>query len=159
MPFTTMTRNNPETIDETDNIAITITGVPPDRAGELKNAVDTLLAGWTYSSTASDTWVLKMTPSALAQLKSDTLTQSMATIENRINGLGLTEPVIQQHGRADSEHEILVQLPGVSDPARGWSCSRCRRNSRFKKCSTGRIRLVKRPSPPTTACCRRIARS
>ncbi|MEZ5363986.1 MAG: protein translocase subunit SecD [Bryobacterales bacterium] len=118
VPFTTMTRNNPETIDETDNIAITITGVPPDRAGELKNAVDTLLAGWTYSSTASDTWVLKMTPSALAQLKSDTLTQSMATIENRINGLGLTEPVIQQHGRADSEHEILVQLPGVSDPAR-----------------------------------------
>ncbi|MCB9385226.1 MAG: protein translocase subunit SecD [Bryobacterales bacterium] len=118
VPFTTMTRNNPETIDETDNIAITITGVPTDRAGELKNAVDTLLTGWTYNSTSSDTWVLKMTPSALAQLKSDTLTQSMATIENRINGLGLTEPVIQQHGRADSEHEILVQLPGVSDPAR-----------------------------------------
>ena len=42
----------------------------------------------------------------------------MATIENRINGLGLTEPVIQQHGRAEAEHEILVQLPGVSDPAR-----------------------------------------
>ncbi|MCY4189596.1 MAG: protein translocase subunit SecD, partial [Bryobacterales bacterium] len=37
---------------------------------------------------------------------------------NRINGLGLTEPVIQQHGRAEAEHEILVQLPGVSDPAR-----------------------------------------
>ena len=118
VPFTAIERNNPETIEETDDIAITITGVPPDRASELKTAVETLLLGWNYSSTSSDTWVLRMTPSALAQLKADTLTQSMATIENRINGLGLTEPVIQQHGRADAEHEILVQLPGVSDPAR-----------------------------------------
>ena len=46
------------------------------------------------------------------------VTQSIATIENRVNGLGLTEPVIQQHGRADAEYEILVQLPGVSDPQR-----------------------------------------
>jgi preprotein translocase subunit SecD len=118
VPFTSIERNNPETIEATDDIAITIAGVPPDRASELKTAVETLLPGWRYGSTASDTWVLEMTPSALAQLKADTLTQSMATIENRINGLGLTEPVIQQHGRADAEHEILVQLPGVSDPAR-----------------------------------------
>ena len=118
VPFTSIARNNPETIEETDNIAITIAGVPPDRAADLKSSVDTLLGAWTYSSTASDTWVLKMRASALVQLKADTLTQSMATIENRINGLGLTEPVIQQGGRAGTEHEILVQLPGVSDPAR-----------------------------------------
>jgi preprotein translocase subunit SecD len=117
-PFGSITRNNPETIDETDGIAITVTGVPTDRASDFKSSVETLLGGWSYSSSTSDTWVLKMTPSALAQLKSDALTQSMATISNRINGLGLTEPVIQQHGRADAEHEILVQLPGVSDPAR-----------------------------------------
>ena len=42
----------------------------------------------------------------------------MRTIEQRINGLGLTEPAMQQHGRADAECEILVQLPGVDDPAR-----------------------------------------
>ena len=54
----------------------------------------------------------------MLRLKAETLQQSMSTIENRINGLGLTEPVIQQHGRAEAEHEILVQLPGVSDPAR-----------------------------------------
>ncbi len=39
-----------------------------------------------------------MRPSALAALKGNTVTQSIATIENRVNGLGLTEPVIQQHG-------------------------------------------------------------
>ncbi len=42
----------------------------------------------------------------------------MRTIEQRINGLGLTEPTIQLHGRTDAEYEILVQLPGVDDPAR-----------------------------------------
>ena len=44
--------------------------------------------------------------------------QSIETITNRVNALGLTEPVVQQQGRADSEFEILVQLPGVDDPAR-----------------------------------------
>ena len=118
IPFTSIVRNNPETIEETDDITITATGIPTDRASEFKEAVEALLGGWNYTSSTTDTWELKMTPSALSQLKADTLTQSMATIENRVNGLGLTEPVIQQHGRSDAEHEILVQLPGVSDPAR-----------------------------------------
>jgi preprotein translocase subunit SecD len=54
----------------------------------------------------------------LLQVKRDTVERSIQTISNRINNLGLTEPVVQQHGRADAEFEILVQLPGVDDPAR-----------------------------------------
>src|SRR3989441_12498903 len=42
--------------------------------------------------------------------------QSEETIRRRIDALGLTEPVIQQHGRG--ENEILVQLPGEGDPTR-----------------------------------------
>jgi preprotein translocase subunit SecD len=44
------------------------------------------------------------------------MTQSLETIERRINALGLTEPTIQPHGR--NENEILVQLPGEGDPTR-----------------------------------------
>jgi preprotein translocase subunit SecD len=51
-------------------------------------------------------------------LKRDTVVRSIQTISNRINALGLTEPVVQQEGRADSDYRILVQLPGVDDPAR-----------------------------------------
>ena len=116
--FGSMTRNNPETIEDADTIEIVVSGVPTDRAADFKSSVEALLVDWNYTSTTSDTWQLRMKPAALARLKGDTLTQSMATIENRVNGLGLTEPVIQQHGRADAAHEILVQLPGVSDPAR-----------------------------------------
>jgi preprotein translocase subunit SecD len=44
--------------------------------------------------------------------------RSIQTIGNRINALGLTEPVVRQEGRADSDYRILVELPGVDDPAR-----------------------------------------
>jgi preprotein translocase subunit SecD len=61
---------------------------------------------------------MTLKPTELIALKKDTVTRSIQTIENRINGLGLTEPTIQQRGRAEADYEILVQLPGVDDPAR-----------------------------------------
>jgi preprotein translocase subunit SecD len=61
---------------------------------------------------------MKMTPSDLIEIKRNAVAQSIDTITNRVNALGLTEPVVRQEGRADSEFEILVQLPGVDDPGR-----------------------------------------
>jgi preprotein translocase subunit SecD len=52
------------------------------------------------------------------KLKDDTLTQSINTIDKKINGLGLSESSVQKRGGSNSEAEILVQLPGVDDPAR-----------------------------------------
>ena len=45
------------------------------------------------------------------------MTQTMATIERKINALGLAESSVQPTGRSDAEAELLVQLPGVDDPA------------------------------------------
>ena len=59
-----------------------------------------------------------MRPSELVTLKRDTVDRSLQTISNRINQLGLTEPTVQQYGQADTDYEILVELPGVDDPAR-----------------------------------------
>jgi len=59
---------------------------------------------------------LTLRQSAIAQIQEATMTQSLETIERRINALGLTEPTIQLHGRKDNE--ILIQLPGEGDPAR-----------------------------------------
>src|SRR5262249_27489982 len=42
----------------------------------------------------------------------------IATIDKKINGLGLSESTVQQRGGSASDAEILVQLPGVDDPAR-----------------------------------------
>src|SRR5208283_5014316 len=61
-------------------------------------------------------YLLTLRQSAIARIQESTMTQSLETIERRINALGLTEPTIQQHGT--KENEILVQLPGEGDPER-----------------------------------------
>jgi preprotein translocase subunit SecD len=73
---------------------------------------------WDASSAAGEPngYTLTLRQSAIAQIQEATMTQSLETIERRINLLGLTEPTIQLHGRKDNE--ILIQLPGEGDPAR-----------------------------------------
>jgi len=57
-------------------------------------------------------------PSELIALKEDTVKRAIDTIGNRIDQLGLAEKSVQQYGRAGADYEILIQLPGVDDPAR-----------------------------------------
>ncbi len=57
-----------------------------------------------------------MKPQILADLKNKAVTQAIETIRNRIDALGVSEPTIQEHGLG--QYQILVQLPGVDDPAR-----------------------------------------
>ena len=56
--------------------------------------------------------VLKKT--ALISLKKSALQQNVTTLRNRVNELGVAEPVIQQQG----DNRIVVQLPGIQDSAR-----------------------------------------
>ncbi|WP_022948858.1 protein translocase subunit SecD [Methylohalobius crimeensis] len=48
------------------------------------------------------------------EIKSFALKQNLTTLRNRVNELGVAEPVIQQQG----EDRIVVQLPGVQDTTR-----------------------------------------
>ena len=116
--YTGIRRNDPGSIEDADSIEIQLEGTPTDRVSDVRAIFDEEAPSWLAASSGGSTFALTLRPSELLRLKAETLQQSMSTIENRINGLGLTEPVIQQHGRAEAEHEILVQLPGVSDPAR-----------------------------------------
>jgi preprotein translocase subunit SecD len=61
-------------------------------------------------------YVLTISPSAIAAINTQTMTQSVETIGRRIDQLGLTEPVVALYGRGDNE--IIVELPGESDPTR-----------------------------------------
>jgi preprotein translocase subunit SecD len=58
--------------------------------------------------------VATMTPPAAKAVADSALKQNITTLHNRINELGVAEPVIQQQG-AD---RVVVQLPGVQDTAR-----------------------------------------
>ncbi|MCX7170564.1 MAG: protein translocase subunit SecD, partial [Proteobacteria bacterium] len=56
----------------------------------------------------------KLSPAAEKRIQEYALKQNITTLHNRINELGVAEPVIQQQG-AD---RIVVQLPGVQDTAK-----------------------------------------
>jgi preprotein translocase subunit SecD len=64
--------------------------------------------GTDYKLTAS------IKPEAARRIQDQALKQNMVTLHNRINELGVAEPVIQQQGL----DRIVVQLPGVQDTAK-----------------------------------------
>ncbi|MHB1248274.1 MAG: protein translocase subunit SecD [Polaromonas sp.] len=64
--------------------------------------------GTEYQLTAS------IRPEAARRIQDQALKQNMVTLRNRINELGVAEPVIQQQG----VDRVVVQLPGVQDTAK-----------------------------------------
>ena len=56
---------------------------------------------------------MRMTPETILQIQRDTLLANRTTIANRVNALGVAEPTVQQQGA----NRIVVELPGVQDPA------------------------------------------
>ena len=73
---------------------------------------------WVLTPVNASDYKLNMKPSALIDLKRNTVAQERDTIERRVNALGLTEPTVQDYGASDTQSEILVELPDVDDPAR-----------------------------------------
>jgi preprotein translocase subunit SecD len=116
--YTVMDRNDPSTLEEAEHIQINIGGVASERAGSFRAIITERFPTWVLTPVNSTDYRLNLRPTEALNMRKDTVERSIHTIENRINALGLTEPVIQQRGRAEAEGEILVQLPGVDDPAR-----------------------------------------
>src|SRR5215472_17817934 len=95
---------------------IVLQGVPPDAGGDLRKLVSDRLPEYDIVGGPNNTWILTMKPSALNDLKTRTVDQSIEAIRTRIDSLGVSEPVIQKNGMGNDQ--ILVQLPGVDDPGR-----------------------------------------
>jgi preprotein translocase subunit SecD len=106
--------SKPDPVNHPDQIVLK--GVPPESTSDLRSTVSERLPEYDLNSGADNAWTFSMKPQALAELKNRAVTLAIETIRNRIDQLGVTEPVIQEHGLG--QYQILVQLPGVDDPAR-----------------------------------------
>ena len=95
---------------------IGITGVSPDSTSDIRSLISDRLPAYDATSGAGNSWTLTMKPAALVDLKNRAVQQAIETIRNRIDTLGVSEPTIEEHGLGS--YQILVQLPGVDDPAR-----------------------------------------
>ena len=60
------------------------------------------------------TLTARLKPAAEKQVQEFALQQNITTLRNRVNELGVAEPVIQQQGAS----RVVVQLPGVQDTAK-----------------------------------------
>ncbi|HTV57715.1 MAG TPA: protein translocase subunit SecD [Candidatus Baltobacteraceae bacterium] len=97
---------------------ILVRNVDPASSDAFRDLVNNQFTDWTVGPAAGEQngYLLSMKPSVVADIKTQTMDQSLETITRRINALGLTEPTIAFTGREDNE--ILVQLPGEGDPSR-----------------------------------------
>jgi len=106
--------NKPDPTNAPDKIVIK--GIPPESSGDFRSILQDRLPEYDFTSGAENSWLLTMKPQNLSDLKNRAVAQAIETIRNRIDKLGVSEPVIQEHGLG--QYQILVQLPGVDDPAR-----------------------------------------
>ncbi|HEY7406332.1 MAG TPA: protein translocase subunit SecD [Candidatus Angelobacter sp.] len=95
---------------------VVIKGLLPDSSTQVRDIVQSKLPEFAQTQGADNSQVLTLKPEQIAQLKSDTLDKSIEAIRNRVDALGVSEPLIQKNGLG--ENQILVQLPGVDDPGR-----------------------------------------
>ena len=54
---------------------------------------------------------LVLSEESISQIQSDAIDQNLTTLRNRVNELGVSEPIVQRQGKT----RIVVQLPGVQD--------------------------------------------
>ena len=96
---------------------IRVEGAPGDRDAEFRRiADDQLSASYNREAGAGGAYAFTMRPPVESTLRDESVRQALQTIERRVNELGVAEPIVAPYSVGG--HQILVQLPGVSDVAR-----------------------------------------
>jgi len=109
IPVTTISVPTPTTFH--------VEGVPADKDAQFTRLADDQTATeYDRNSGAGGTYDFTMKPNVAVTMREQVVTQARETIDRRVNELGVAEPTISLYGQ--SNDEILVQLPGVTDVAR-----------------------------------------
>ena len=92
---------------------IRIEGTAPASASTLRSTLDAKYSNEFDISGGPDSWTLSMRPLYQSDLEKKTVQQAIETIRDRVDTLGVSEPVIQEYNLG--ANQILVELPGISD--------------------------------------------
>ncbi|HEY7775661.1 MAG TPA: protein translocase subunit SecD, partial [Kineobactrum sp.] len=89
-------------------------------------------------SRSGESWMLTgaMTEQTLTEIANYAVTQNLTTLRNRVNEIGVSEPLVQRQG----QNRIVVELPGIQDTAEAKRILGTVANLEF--------RLVARPDAP-----------
>ena len=127
-------------VDPSGAYSFTADATDPSKLDEIEDALKSKIdSAWTSSrSENSITWSL--TATAQRELAEQATEQADRIIRSRLDAVGVAEPLVQRHG-AQTAHQILVQMPGISDPERVKDLLK----------AESRLELVHVVSPPSPA--------
>ena len=89
-----------------------VLNVSPEGDTAFRRLSDDVAVGFLRES-AGQAYAFTLSGEALSRLRTDTVTQARHTVERRVDGLGVSEPLIAIQGAAGDE--LFVQLPGIAD--------------------------------------------
>jgi len=95
---------------------LTFVATPPAgvSTAEYERVAKDYLPTFDVSHPAEGAMLFKLKPASATAIERDTIDHAVETIRNRVDALGVTEPLIAPEGG----NRIVIQLPGVDDPAR-----------------------------------------
>ena len=111
-PFTDVSKPDEKNQPE----LIVAKGIPLDQGSKLRSIVSDRLRDYDVVQGAQGSYNIVLKAAAANTIRQRAVEQSIDAIRRRIDALGVAEPTIQEHGLGD--YQILVQLPGLDDPAR-----------------------------------------
>jgi preprotein translocase subunit SecD len=94
---------------------IVLSGIPAAKGSDVRSLLNgNDYADYNATSNADGSETLTMKPSAIRDLDAATIEHTIETITERVNVLGVSEALVQPYNLGHDE--ILVELPGISDP-------------------------------------------
>ncbi len=101
--------------DPTKPEVVRVEGITPANASAARSLLDTKFSNeYDLTGGSSDTSLtLTMKPLVEKALEEKTVQQAIETIRDRVDSLGVSEPLIQEYNLG--ANQILVELPGVTD--------------------------------------------
>jgi preprotein translocase subunit SecD len=103
-------------ITPADRVTLELRGTDPARRAEVREVLQTVIADWQVAAVGDGDWRASMPPQQQTYYETTAVDTTLTTLRNRIDALGVAEPLVQKQGIKGDR--ILIQLPGVDDPER-----------------------------------------
>jgi preprotein translocase subunit SecD len=104
-----------QSVQRKDPQSFALEGVEPARVKDARDILrEDAFRGFEAREGAGGRFDMKMTDAHVRDIRERTVKEAIRTLERRVNQLGVAEPVIAAHGNQNDQ--ILIQLPGVTDP-------------------------------------------
>jgi preprotein translocase subunit SecD len=106
----------PSAVNVTSSTTFVVEGVPTASDSQFRTIADQQTAQMFNRDSLNNTYTFTMKPNIKVQHEEGAVTQSIQTIDRRVNELGVSEPNIAPYGTHGNQ--IIVELPGQVDVAR-----------------------------------------